>query len=316
MEPSPIHTRERAGDDTGFTLIEVVVAATLFIIGSLATLALLDNGARATSVSKQRDVASALAQEVVERATGGRYTTVRNDMTDIDAGTPLPGPADRLRQTIGDATSIVGPLTLTAPASPPKAPATQSWSMTRSGTSFTVSYTACTTSDRIDGVEIKGPYDCDPTTPTGLAAGTGTGVIPTTRTAGGCTVATVPVTASSSAAASALGVSVQLLGFTSLSACLDAGKLTSALAPTLCSLAQSTPLTSSVDSLLGAGGLLGGVARVNAGVGCGTLTEPDLVGPAAGAASVTRVTVRVAWADGNGGTPKVDRTSIIRRPTR
>ena len=75
----------------GFTIIEVLVAATLLIISVLATLSMIDRPPPTTAVSKQRDVANALAQEMVERATGGRYTSTRNDLTDVDPAVRPPG---------------------------------------------------------------------------------------------------------------------------------------------------------------------------------------------------------------------------------
>src|SRR5690606_12082847 len=36
-----------------------------------------------------------------------------------------------------------------------------SWALTRGNTRYTVTYRACTSSDRINGVTIRGPLDCE-----------------------------------------------------------------------------------------------------------------------------------------------------------
>ncbi|MCK9248658.1 MAG: hypothetical protein M0P31_06740 [Solirubrobacteraceae bacterium] len=146
--------RHRVGDEGGFTLIEVLVASMLLIVGAFATFALLDRGAQATGSSLQRDRGNALALEVIERATGMRYTRDVNDLVASDA------PA-RLRRAIdpdlsGDSTEI-------APVAEPAGHAVQSsrWTVTRAGTAYTVTYRACTTSDTVRGTVIRGPLDCD-----------------------------------------------------------------------------------------------------------------------------------------------------------
>ncbi|MDO9407197.1 prepilin-type N-terminal cleavage/methylation domain-containing protein [Patulibacter sp.] len=306
--------RSLAARDGGFTLIEVLVASALLLIGAFATLALLDNGAQATSVSRQSDVGNAIAQELVERSTGGRYTDTRNDLTDVDVGGTAVGPADRLRAAMGDATTAVSPTTPTAPTTPVVAPAAQSWSLRRSGTTYDVSYVACTLSDQISGVQIKGPYDCSPIASSGGGGGGGGGGMTTSN---GCTVATSPVSVGGSAATSALGVSLQLLGYLGLKTCLDLGHVTDALSPAVCSLAAAGALGTPLASLVGSNGLLGSLARVNAGVGnCAALTEPDFRGPLAGVATATRMTVSVRWTDRKGRARQIDRTSLVRRPVR
>lgn len=311
----PARPAPKAPGDGGFTMIEVLVAATLLIIGSFATLALLDNGNRTTATTKQRDVAIASAQEIVERTAGGRYTATRNDMTDVDSTGSITGPADRARTAMGDATSAVSPATTLPPATQAVAPAPQSWTLRRSNTDFRVTYVACTLSDRVDGVEIKGPYDCSPIPPSGGGGGGGGGG----GTSNGCTVATTPIAGSGSVAATAatgaVNVSLQLLGALGLRTCLDLGHITDALSPAVCSLATAGALGAPLASLVGNNGLLGGLARVNAGVGnCPSLVEPTLRGPLAGAATATRVTIKVEWTDREGVARSIDRTSLVRRP--
>jgi len=103
---------DRAGE-RGFTLIEVVAATFILLVGILATAAILNAASRANSTNRQRDVATNLVRELIESTRaipydrisepgvnavlqavpgledtpGGGYTLVRNNVTytvDID----------------------------------------------------------------------------------------------------------------------------------------------------------------------------------------------------------------------------------------
>ncbi|MEJ7715468.1 MAG: prepilin-type N-terminal cleavage/methylation domain-containing protein [Thermoleophilaceae bacterium] len=56
------------GDQRGFTIIEVLVAATLLVIGVLGTMAMVDSSNAETRLSGGREGATNLAREVVEGA--------------------------------------------------------------------------------------------------------------------------------------------------------------------------------------------------------------------------------------------------------
>lgn len=298
-------------DEKGFTLIEVLVAATLLVMGVLATLMLIDSATRTTAVSKQRDVANAVAQEMIERAAGGRYNQSRNDLTDVDLVPPAsstPGPADRLRAGMdpdGDqgstavtpATSTTGSLPLTT---------AQSWSLRRKNTTYTVSYRACTHSDAYKQISIAGPFDCD--RPTSNPGGGDT-----TTTAGGCSLGVVPAASVDPANPGTLTVKLQVLGITGVSACV--GAVSAPLSTALCTLLGSSSYLS--DLLVGAGGalttLLGGVAGFSIGACTPAQIEQVSVGALDGMASSTRIAVTVAWTDLSGETHSIARTSLIRR---
>lgn len=300
-------------DEQGFTLIEVIVAATLLIVSVFATLALIDQGTQTTAVSKQRDVANAVAQEMVERATGGRYTSAINDLTDVRPATPAsPGPADRLRLAMdpdGDqASSAIAPATVTS-GTMPAINVPQSWSVRRKGTTYTVSYSACTASDPYQGVVILGPFDCtrtgpDPTDPDNV----------TPPTPSGCSLGVVPAGSVDPANPGELTVKLAVLGITGVSACVAA--VSPPLATALCTLLGSSDYLS--DLLVGTNGLLtdllGGIAGSSVGL-CGTSQiEQISAGAQEGMASSTRVKVTVAWSDITGKANSIARSTLIRRP--
>lgn len=295
-------------DEQGFTVIEVLVAATLLVVSVLATLSLLDNATRTTGVSKQRDVANAVAQEMIERATGGRYTISRNDLTDVDTASALPGPADRLRAAMdpdGDqVSSAVTPATPTSGTLPVDAP--QSWSLRRKNTTYTVSYRACTASDVYQQVQIAGPFDCNrpSTNPSGGD---------TTTTGGGCGLGVTPA---SGAGAGDLVVKLQVLGIVGLDACMST--LASPLFSAACTLlGSSLSLSSLQDALLGSGGLLSSMlgGLVGGSVGCTNQVEQVAAGARDGIGTSTRLAVTVAWTDLQGRAHAISQSSLIRRGT-
>ena len=75
-------SRAHAKTEHGFTIIEVMVAATLLLIGMLGTLALVDTSEQATAASRAREGATNLAREVVEHARSVQYNQI------TDAGLP------------------------------------------------------------------------------------------------------------------------------------------------------------------------------------------------------------------------------------
>lgn len=293
-------------DERGFTVIEVLIAATLLVVSVMATLALLDNATRTTGVSKQRDVANAVAQEMIERATGGRYTTTRNDLTDVDTAAARPGPADRLRAAMdpdGDqASSAITPATATSGTLPVNVP--QSWTLRRKNTTYTVSYRACTSSDTYQQVQIAGPFDCDrpATNPSGGD---------TTTTPTGCGVGVAP---SSGGGPGDLTVRLQVLGIAGLNACLATAA--SPLFTAVCDLlGSSVALSSLQSSLLGSSGLLSNMlgGLVGGSVGCTSQVEQVGLGARDGIATSTKLAVAVAWTDLQGRAHSIAQTSLIRR---
>lgn len=299
-------------DERGFTLVEVMVAALMLVASVLATLALLDNATTTTAAGKQTDVANGIAQEMIERAAGGRYTSVRNDLTDVDTASATPGPADRMRAGMdpdGDqASTAVAPTTVTSGSLPINA--AQSWTLKRKSTTYTVSYRACTGSDIYQQVQIQGTFDCNRSS-TNPPAGD-----QTTDAASGCSLGVIPATGVDPSNPGQLTVKLQVLGIVGISACV--GAISTPLSNALCTLLGNSPaLAALTSSLLGANGLLtnllGGLAGGSVGL-CPVSQVEQLGGGARdGIGSSTRLAVTVGWTDVGGHARSISQTSLIRR---
>lgn len=301
-------------NDQGFTLIEVLVAATLLIVSVFASLAMVDNATKTTAVSKQRDVANAVAQEMIERATSGRYSATRNDLTDVDTAATLAGPADRMRASLDpdndQSSTAVTPATVRSGTQPVNVP--QTWKLTRKNTVYSVSYRACTASDLYQQVKVAGPFDCDrPTTDPGGGDGT---------TTGNCSVGVIPPSSVDPSNPGQLTVKFQVLGIAGLSACVGAlaPPFSTALSSSVCTLLGSSPLLNSVrDTLLGTNGLLtnllGGLAGATVGACSASQIDTALAGAQASIGTSTRVAVTVAWTDAAGHDRSIAQSTVIRR---
>lgn len=292
-------------------MIEVLVAAALLIVGAFATLAVLDRGAQATGASLQRDRGNALAQEVVEQATGMRYTRDFNDLVGDTV-------AARLQRALpSDATSAI--TSTNAPAD--RAVQGSSWTVKRANTTYTVTYRACTRSDRIQGTVIQGFYDCDrpvavpPTQP----------VVPVTT--GSCPISLgllsankVTTNAAVAAAANDVTVKLQLLNLgatTTLSLQLCLKNVLSAvglggLSTPLCNLLGTSNLSTLLTPVNGILGILGSSTGLQL---CpATDVDSELPDVTAGIAATTQVETTVSWKDSaSGKTRTVQQTAAVRR---
>src|SRR5215210_2091194 len=59
-------SRSRLAAEDGFTLVELMMAALVLVVGVLGVLSLLDHANRATERTKHREAATNLAREVIE----------------------------------------------------------------------------------------------------------------------------------------------------------------------------------------------------------------------------------------------------------
>jgi len=134
-------------DDRGFTMIEVLIAAVVLVIGVLAVLSLFLRASASTVVNRQREGATALAREITEGARSVPFDKLVG-VTALNA---------RLQQMPGleDGSGGGG----------------GTYTIVRRGASFTVATSVCTVDDPNDGGGVR-PSDvtfCSDSTPAGTA---------------------------------------------------------------------------------------------------------------------------------------------------
>jgi prepilin-type N-terminal cleavage/methylation domain-containing protein len=113
--------RGRATDDAGFTLVELMVAATVLVVGVLGVLTLITGANAATASTRARENAVGLGREVLEAARGVGY----DDLSTTALATTL-----QAQPKLGDADST-----------------RSGWQVTRGTRTFTVAVTACAVDD-------------------------------------------------------------------------------------------------------------------------------------------------------------------------
>jgi Tfp pilus assembly protein PilV len=152
---TPVLSRENAlrplaRDQSGLTLVEMLVAAVLLVTGVLGTFALIDTANRTTSNAASREGATNIAREVLEAAHGTAYTKI--------------GQTDWLRPRLVSLAGSSGSVTAANGY-------TNQTTVTRRSTAYTVTLTWCSVDDTRDGYGNHDPSIkwCSD------SAGTGTG---------------------------------------------------------------------------------------------------------------------------------------------
>jgi prepilin-type N-terminal cleavage/methylation domain-containing protein len=115
----------RMRSDDGFTLIELVIAMAVILVGVLGTLTLLDRASAQTSNTKSRQTANALIRDIIETAQGVRYTQLTSPAVQAE---------------------------LQANGFPDAVPSTSTWEVARNGITFGISVNACIVDDPSDGL--------------------------------------------------------------------------------------------------------------------------------------------------------------------
>ena len=135
--------RPLLGDQRGFTLIEVLAAATLLAVGVLGTVALVDSSNAQTSRTKAREAATSLARETVEGARSIPYGRLQPSTV-----------ASMLQAMPGLANESSG----------------GSWTVSRRGIRYSLSVSLCSVDDPKDGYgSHAGAAYCADSSSTGTA---------------------------------------------------------------------------------------------------------------------------------------------------
>jgi prepilin-type N-terminal cleavage/methylation domain-containing protein len=118
-------------DESGFTLVEVLVAMTVMLTGVLGVATLVNTADSATGDSLAREGSTNLAREILERSRQVPYNSLGGSSA-----------SSLIRAKFTDETTTAG--------------AGSSWTITRRGITYTTSTTACRIDDPSDG---SGPID-------------------------------------------------------------------------------------------------------------------------------------------------------------
>jgi prepilin-type N-terminal cleavage/methylation domain-containing protein len=121
--------RHRAGAEDGFTLIEVMVAMVILVVGLLSVAGLLAKASTTTASTKAREQAVSLQRELVEAARGVPYAELVPTAV-----------VDRLQANAGLADSTAG----------------GGWNVKRRGVTYTLAVGVCSVDDAKDN---QGPHD-------------------------------------------------------------------------------------------------------------------------------------------------------------
>ena len=81
---------KRLKDESGYSLVEVIVSILLLSIAIIPMVAMFDAGLRAASTGSNYDSARTFANQQLEQAKSLTYATVRDD---FPSGTPAPDPS-------------------------------------------------------------------------------------------------------------------------------------------------------------------------------------------------------------------------------
>ncbi len=159
-----------APQDDGFTIVEVMVAVFILLVGVLGTLALVENGMSSTRRTTAREQATNVARDVIERSRQIAYTSM----------TATGAPA-QLQAVTPDAGALSG----------------SSFTVTRRNTVYTVTVTACSIDDPSDGAGRGDATFCAAPTTTSYPGSPASGyaaavnVLGVTVTLGGSLLSTV-----------------------------------------------------------------------------------------------------------------------------
>jgi len=142
----------KGSGEAGFTIIEVMVAMVILIIGALGTVILVEGGMSSTASTAAREQGTNLARDLVERSRQFSFASMTTAAAPATASAPAtPGAPTVLRNALpasDNATAVTG----TAPLS--------KFEITRRGTTYTVTVFACSVDDPTDGIGVGDATFC------------------------------------------------------------------------------------------------------------------------------------------------------------
>ena len=163
-------------EEHGMTLIEVMIAMFILVVGVLGTLVLIEGSLASTSRTTAREQGTNLARDLVERSRQAGYQDVTMALAPATLRATLPAS--------DGATALSGPSSST-------------FHVTRRGVDYTVTVFACSIDDPTDGAGVGDATFCEapptvpPVTPTPPAPAAAVNVLGIAVTAGGSVLTTV-----------------------------------------------------------------------------------------------------------------------------
>jgi Tfp pilus assembly protein PilV len=137
------HRRARLGREDGFTLFEALIAAVVLVVGLTALLGMLTTAIKASAATKAREGAVSLARQILEDARTVPYAQIAPSSI-----------AGELQAMTGLANISSG----------------STWQVARSGTTYTITVTACSIDDPKNGYGIHDSTFCADSTIESTAA--------------------------------------------------------------------------------------------------------------------------------------------------
>lgn len=134
------------------TLVEVMVAMVLLVVGVLGVMTLLDTGNEVTTASLARDGAMGLAREQLEQSREISYLSLEQ---------PITAAAALVHSVSGSNLSSLVPTVTTAAGNVPARPAA-SFNTRRRAVDYASTYTTCVIDDPADGIGATTGTSCSP----------------------------------------------------------------------------------------------------------------------------------------------------------
>jgi hypothetical protein len=130
-----VNTRLRT--ETGFTIIEVMVAIILLLVGVLGSVKLVDQAQQGTTATRAREGGTNIARQLIDNARNMPYNSLVGTVDGSDVPTGLLTPAYKALPGLADSV-----------------PSSSSYQLVRRGITYTIDATACIIDDPKDGSRI------------------------------------------------------------------------------------------------------------------------------------------------------------------